>query len=765
MKGFFQVSLRSILAICFVLPAFFSSGQNSQGFETYSSNLVNLRNDCWTPQGYSFVADNTMEGLVAVRSSPLSGFTPVNLGSPWIRFAGTGSIVFKHRVNNTSSSPRLTVSLVSRETGVSTPLITHFYTSAAVVTTTLPVTVSGIYRIIFTSAGAGGTGSSRIHVDDISYPGTDVADRNNNPGGTGLCECVQTSPDTEDDLAVTDEDNSVSLDVLANDTDPDNDIDPASLTIATQPANGQATVNPSGGVIYTPAANFTGNDSFVYSICDGANQCSTGTVQVTVNPVNDPPTALADQYTTPEDTPLTVAAPGILQNDTDLENDPLSAVLVTSIAAGTGTLTLNANGSFSYNPAPDFNGSVSFTYRASDGSLQSPQVTVTIDVTPVNDAPVAVPNNAQVNEDASVVIQILGNDTDIDNAINPATLTIITQPERGTIQVNATTGAVTYTPAANYFGNDFFTYRVSDVDGLASNNAMVSITVIPVNDAPVAFADNVVTPEDTPVLIDVLLNDTDIDDVVAGAPIQITMQPSHGTVLVQNGKVNYSPAENYFGNDSFSYRFLDPQGAASNVVIVSIAVTPVNDAPVAVNDQPDRYSKRRPLVIDVHPNDWDVDNTPDQLTLVSAGTPTRGLVRIENGKLVYVPASNESGVITFTYVIQDPDGLTAEGTVTLELYYPPLELSEGFSPNGDQNNDFWYIQGIQNYLENRIQVFDRWGLLVYTVSNYDNETITWNGKSNQGPRAGRLLDQGTYYYVLMIDEENIRRSGHVTIIW
>ena len=171
--------------------------------------------------------------------------------------------------------------------------------------------------------------------------------------------------------------------VLGNDADTDGD--PLTAALVTGPSHGSLTLNANGSFSYTPAADFAGSDSFTYRASDGTLESNQATVTIMITATNDGPTAAADAHSTAEDTTLTVAAPGILGNDSDPDGDPLSAVLVS--APSHGSLTLNANGSFSYTPAGNFTGGDSFTYRASDGTLDSDPVTVIITVTAANDAP------------------------------------------------------------------------------------------------------------------------------------------------------------------------------------------------------------------------------------------------------------------------------------------------------------------------------------------------------------------------------------------
>src|SRR5205814_1571140 len=138
------------------------------------------------------------------------------------------------------------------------------------------------------------------------------------------------------------------------------------------------------------------------------------TVTITVTAVNDAPVAANDAYSTNEDTVLNITAPGVLGNDTDSDGNPLTVALITGVAHG--TLTLNANGSFTYTPAANYNGPDSFTYKANDGTVDSGIATVTITVNAVNDAPAAIDDSYSVNEDATLTISapgVLGNDTDV----------------------------------------------------------------------------------------------------------------------------------------------------------------------------------------------------------------------------------------------------------------------------------------------------------------------------------------------------------------
>jgi uncharacterized protein len=195
-------------------------------------------------------------------------------------------------------------------------------------------------------------------------------------------------------------------------------------------------------------------------------------VVVGLNLVNTAPVATNDTYSTNEDTVLTVAAPGVLSNDTDAESSPLTAALMSGPTHG--TVTLNANGSFTYTPASNYNGPDSFTYKASDGHADSNIATVSITVNAVNDAPVAVNDSATISKNGSGVIFILANDSDVEG--DTLTVTSFTQPAHGTVTYSTKNKNFRYTPTRGFTGTDTFTYTISDGHG-GTATATVTITV------------------------------------------------------------------------------------------------------------------------------------------------------------------------------------------------------------------------------------------------------------------------------------------------
>ena len=452
--------------------------------------------------------------------------------------------------------------------------------------------------------------------------------------------------------------------VLTNDNDQDGDTITAALDSG--PSHGTLTLNANGSFTYTPVADYNGPDSFSYHANDGGLSSNTATVTITVTPVNDAAVAAADSYTVAQNTTLTIGAPGVLANDTDVDGNTLTAVRDT--LPSHGTVVLNSDGSFSYTPDANYSGPDSFGYHATDGSLNSNAVTVSIGVSAVNRAPAAVNDGYAANEDTPLTIPapgVLSNDSDPEG--NTLTAVRDTLPSHGTVVLNGD-GSFTYTPAANYNGPDSFTYHATD-GTLNSNSVTVSISVSAVNDAPVASNDAYTTNEDALLTIPapgVLSNDSDLDGNTLTA-VRDTL-PSHGTVVLNgNGSLTYTPAANYNGPDSFSYHATDGS-LNSNAVTVSIGVSAVNDAPVAFNDA---YTTNEDVVLTVPApgvlsNDFDLDSTT--VTAVLTTGPSHGSVVLNpDGSYMYTPVLNYNGADSFTYRTSDGGLSSVIATVIITI--------------------------------------------------------------------------------------------------
>ncbi|MCK5859986.1 MAG: tandem-95 repeat protein [Abyssibacter sp.] len=453
----------------------------------------------------------------------------------------------------------------------------------------------------------------------------------------------------------------VTIDVLANDTDADGDTLSVD-SIGTPSAGGTAVLGSGGGIEYTPPAEFVGVDSFSYQISDGNGGSDSATVTVNItSPSNTPPVANDDTATTDENTAVTGIP--VLSNDSDAESDPLTVIAVGTPVNG-GTATVSGQGTtVDYTPATGFSGTDSFAYTISDGQAQA-SATVTVTVNNVASAPVAIDDNASVAEDGSVVIEVFANDTDADGDLDTTTTQLVAAPSDGAATV-LPSGAVQYSPSANFFGSDQFTYRIFDQAGLPSNVAIVSITVTSSNDAPVANADAATTDEDTAVVINVVANDTDVDGTIDPSSVLVTTGPTDGSIAVTaNGTVTYTPAADFAGTDSFSYTVADNDGAASDPAVVTITVTAVNDPP-STTDQSFALNEDEPLSAALTADDADGDSLSYSLGELS---PTNGSVNLaSDGSFTYTPSDDFNGTDSFSFVVSDGQAFSNARTATLTI--------------------------------------------------------------------------------------------------
>jgi len=339
------------------------------------------------------------------------------------------------------------------------------------------------------------------------------------------------------------------------------------VTAVTQGSHGSVTNNGTS-VSYTPNSNFFGTDSFTYTISDGNGGTDTATVNITVTNVEDAPDAVDDTAVTNEDTAVNI---NVLSNDSDVDNDSLTVSAVTQGAHGS---VVNNGADVTYNPAANFNGADSFTYTISDGNGGTATATVSVTVNSVNDNPVAVNDSASTNEDNSVTIDVVANDTDVDG--DSLSLTSVGVASHGSVAI--VSGKAVYSPSANFNGSDSFGYVVTDGHGGQANGS-VAVTVNPVNDAPAANSQSVSTSFNTPVAI--TLTGNDVETASGNLIYVVTSGPSHGVLSGTGANRTYTPAPNYSGPDSFRFTVTDTGDGTSppltsSEATVSIAV----DCPV-----------------------------------------------------------------------------------------------------------------------------------------------------------------------------------------
>ncbi len=441
---------------------------------------------------------------------------------------------------------------------------------------------------------------------------------------------------------------SITGSVTATDADSD-----AVLTFAkvSEPAHGTATLNTTtGALIYTPAHDYNGSDSFTVKANDGTADSNIATVSITINAINDAPIVINGAASGDED----VSIIGTLSGSDVDAGTTLTFIKVTNPSHGSVVITGN---SYTYTPTLDYNGTDSFTFKANDGLLDSNIATITLTLGVINDAPIATSASAAGDEDNAIAGTLVASDVDED------TLSFIkvADPAHGSVTINAATGAYTYTPATNYNGPDSFTFKTND--GLADSNiATITLSITAVNDAPVANALALSGNEDA----------TSITGTATGSDIESSpltfakvTEPAHGTASINaiSGAIIYIPALNYNGSDSFTFKTND--GALDSApAIVSLSIGMVNDAPVtsdsSITTNEDTDTSGQLIATDID---------GDTLVFTAVTLPTKGSLSVNasTGAYTYHPFQNQTGSDSFTFKTNDGTSDSNVATVSITL--------------------------------------------------------------------------------------------------
>jgi DNA/RNA endonuclease G (NUC1) len=491
-------------------------------------------------------------------------------------------------------------------------------------------------------------------------------------------------PGTADQLVALEEDSSKSFTLKAVGMNPST----LTYTVLSGPFHGAVT-GSDGGRTYVPAHDFVGDDSFTYRVSDGIGTSNTATVTLNVLEVNDDPTAVNDTKTADEDGPLTFEAADLTANDTagpaNENGQTLTVTSVTATGDTHGAVSL-AGGEVTYVPEANFNGSASFTYQVCDNGIsvgasdpKCASATVSVAVAPVNDAPTAANDTKTTDEDSPLVFaaaDLTVNDTAGPASESGQTLTVTsvaaTGDTHGTVSLNG--GQVTYVPAGSFNGSASFTYQVCD-DGMSAGvadpkcaAATVTVSVSAVNDDPVAAADTATTDEDTPVVINVLANDTDPDG--DGLLVGGLSSAAKGSVSLiasgpDAGKLRYTPNANANGADTFTYTVSDGHGGSATAG-VSVWINPQNDPPV-LTSVPSAVTTPELATYTFTALASDVDSA--SLTFSLAGAPAGATINATTGQFSWTPTEAQGGTgVAYAFTVSVTDGTSnADANVVITV--------------------------------------------------------------------------------------------------
>ncbi len=423
------------------------------------------------------------------------------------------------------------------------------------------------------------------------------------------------------------------------------------------------------GMTFIPTPQYSGSGTVMIFASDlgatgsGGPLTAETTIAIAILPVNDPPVATADAVTVPEDSSTVTV--GVLANDSTLPDTGETLAITAASAPARGTTMILGGGSaVGYTPSANYFGPDSFTYTITDGNGGSATATVSVTVSPVNDPPTAVDDAYTVAEGAaSTTFAVRANDTAAPDSGETLAIVAVSAPMHGTAVIAGTGGTTTvgYVPTAGYNGSDSFTYTISDGNG-GQATATVSVTITSVNSQPVAVNDTLVVAEDAVASFAVLANDSGLGD----APLTVTVSvaPLHGVAVVQSDlRIQYTPARDYNGADSFRYQVTDQDGQSASAQ-VTVSVTAVNDVPAAVADAV-TLAEDTATPVAVLGNDLGIGDATLIVTVSSA--PAHGTTTIAAGVITYTPAADYAGADTLTYQVVDANNEQSSAVVTLTI--------------------------------------------------------------------------------------------------
>ncbi|OQY29366.1 MAG: hypothetical protein B6244_03910 [Candidatus Cloacimonetes bacterium 4572_55] len=571
------------------------------------------------------------------------------------------------------------------------------------------------------------------------------------PNGTGNMEIFEgyfysklmldatrfNTPPIPDSLFVELPEDTSDVEIILTASDPQNDA--IGFWLVTSPGYGTLS-GEVPNLSYTPTSGFFGRDFLTFFVWDCRDTSAIDTVIIQVGSVNDPPefemgnTNLVSYEDEGEQT-FAGWAMNISANESDQElTFELTGNYAGLFSVQPAIEITETTGDFTYTSAQNFHGIVTVSVVLRDnggtehGGVDSTETQyVTITVVSINDPPVANSQQVSTDEDTGLDIQLTASDIDSDSF----SYEIIDQSNSGTTTITNASGEATYSPGSEFFGEDQFLFRVCD-DSSACDTAMVSITVNPINDPPVADSQQVSTDEDTYLNIQLTVSDIDSDSF----SYEIIDPPDSGTTTITNastGMATYTPSPDYFGQDEFLFLVCD-DSSACDTATVSITVNPINDPPVA-NSQQVSTDEDTDLDIQLTASDIDSDSFSYEI-IDQSNSGTTTITNTSTGMATYTPSPDYFGQDEFLFLVCDDSSACDIDTISITVdpvNDPPVANSQQVSTDEDTDLE--------------IQL---------TASDIDSEILSYQWESpNLGQLNGDTFDNLTY-----IPNENFRGSDN-----
>ena len=497
-------------------------------------------------------------------------------------------------------------------------------------------------------------------------------------------------PTANDDSATVDEDSvDIALDVLANDTtDPDVGETLTITAVGTPDQGGSVSIDAGTSLLYSPLADFFGTESFTYTISDGNGGSDTATVIVTVENINDDPTAMDDSFSVDEDSidnPLDTLANDSIDPDSD---ETLTITTLGTPDQG-GSVSISGGNSVLYSPAADFFGSETFTYNIDDGNGGTDTATVTVTVTNVNDDPTANDDSFNVNEDSSAnALDLLANDVQLPDSGETLTINAVGTPDQGgSVVITGGGSGVSYTPAADFNGQETFTYDLADGNG-GSDTATVTVDVQSINDVPsfTKGTDPTVLEDAGPQSVPnwaTSISPGPTNESGQALTFNVTGNTNAALFASQpsvdaTGALSFETAADANGSADITITLSDDGGTANGGVNTSpaqtftISVTPVNDAPSFTSGGTVSHTgaatpqTEAGWATSISPGPADESSQVLAFNITGNSNPSifsaGPTVNALTGDLSYTPVNGASGTATVTLTLSD-DGGTANGGI------------------------------------------------------------------------------------------------------
>jgi hypothetical protein len=521
---------------------------------------------------------------------------------------------------------------------------------------------------------------------------------------------VNDAPTAQNDSATGSEDNDLSGTVSSNDADIDSN--PLTYSMLSGPTAGSVEMEADGSFVFFAPENESGFYSFTYQVCDSQNACASASVNISIQPVNDAPTAVADYFITTEDNVLT----GTVANDTDIDSPTLTYTYAGGLE--NGSIEMSSDGSFNYYPNENWFGIEMATYSVCDNQNACSIGTFQITVNYLNDAPIVNNETFTIDEEELLTGDLSTNDDSQGEGSLTYTLSSIVENVEVSIQPE---GTFSILPNPDWFGTTVINYSGCNTNN-ACDGGSITITVLPVNDAPVCSNISIELNEDSELFSNLNL----VDDVDDDELSMMLIQGSNGTVSYSgNNNFMYSPAPHYFGEDMFQVNYCDAENLCCTAT-VSVTIESINDTPITSDgssnvDEDNTLEGTLPIANDI-------ENQTLNYDLVTA--PMNGEIDINSdGTFTYVPDLNYYGVDAFTFRVCDTDDACDAAVMTITI---------------DSVNDLPIVQNESNVCPIDITIQ---GSVANNDSDTESNDLSYNIASIDGGGSIVLENNGEYTFI------------------